>query len=123
MDRLKTAEGKIEAASYLLEGGYYQDAISRSYYAMYHAAQALLESEDIETMTHAGLIRMIGKEFVKSDRMQKSLGKALSMAEEDREAADYGVDVDFTQSEAKRGVEDAEKFLKKSKELLTETSD
>lgn len=120
MQRLETAEQKIEAAYYLLKGGYYKDAISRAYYSMYHAAQALLESEDIEAKTHTGLIRTIGKEFVKPNRIQKSLGKALSMAEEDRESADYGVDVDFTEEEAKERIEDAEKFLEKSKELLVE---
>jgi len=37
---MKKAEEKLRAAEYLLDGGYYSDAISRAYYAMYFPARA-----------------------------------------------------------------------------------
>lgn len=118
MERLEKAEEKIAAAEHLLEGGYHEDSISRSYYAMYHSAKALLESEDIGAKTHSGLIRMIGKEFVKPGRLEESLGKAFSIAEEDREVADYDIKIEFSEDEAEERIEEAEKFLNKSKEIL-----
>ncbi|MDY6789585.1 MAG: HEPN domain-containing protein [Candidatus Nanohaloarchaea archaeon] len=98
--------------------GFYEDAISRAYYAMYHAAKLLLESENIHAKTHAGLIRMIGKEFIKPGRIEESLGKALSMAEEDRETADYDIDIEFTEEEAEETIEDAQRFVEKARKLV-----
>lgn len=118
MERLDKAEERIKAAEYLLKEGFYQDSISRSYYGMYHAAKALLEQEDITAKTHSGLIRMIGKEFVKTGKIEESLGKAFSMAEEDRETADYNIEIDFDREEAKERLEDAKRFLEKAKEIL-----
>lgn len=118
MDRLDKAAKKLAAAQNLLESEFYEDSISRSYYAMYHAAKFLLEHKDITVSTHSGLIRMVGKEFVKPGRIKKSLGKALSMAEEDREMADYDIEAKFTKIEAEERLEDAKQFVEKAKELV-----
>ncbi|MDY6771366.1 MAG: HEPN domain-containing protein [Candidatus Nanohaloarchaea archaeon] len=117
-ERLDWADEKIEAARTLCEAGFYADAISRAYYGMYHAAKALLESEDITAKTHAGLIRMIGKEFVASGRIADSLGKALTLAEEEREEADYEIAPEFSEEEAEQRIEDAETFIEKARDLL-----
>ncbi|MFB6145698.1 MAG: HEPN domain-containing protein [Candidatus Nanohaloarchaea archaeon] len=118
MNRLEKAEEKLAAAEYLLEGGYYEDSISRTYYGMYHAAKALLESENIMAKTHSGLIRMIGKEFVKTGKLQESLGKAFSIAEESREVADYDIEIGFDREETKKRLEEAREFLEKVRQLL-----
>lgn len=115
---MKKAEEKISAAEHLLKGGYYEDSISRSYYGMFHSAKVLLESEDIGAKTHSGLVRMIGKEFVKTGRLEESLGKAFSIAEEDREVADYDIKIEFSKDEAEKRIEEAEEFLDKVKEIL-----
>ncbi len=117
-ERLERAEEKIAAAQALLEDGFYSDAISRAYYAMYHAAKTLLESENITAKTHAGLIRMIGKEFVADGRMTDSLGKALTLAQEEREEADYEIAPEFSRDEASQRIEDAKRFLETTRELL-----
>lgn len=41
---------------------YFNAAISRMYYACYHAASALLINAGIEARTHAGIRQMLGKE-------------------------------------------------------------
>jgi len=117
-ERLDRAEEKIAAAGSLLEDGFYADAISRAYYAMFHAATALLESKDITAKTHAGVIRMIGKEFVAEGRMTDSLGKALTLAQEEREEADYDIASEFSREEVQQRIEDAKRFLEKTRELL-----
>jgi len=85
---------------------------------MFHSAKALLESEDIGAKTHSGLIRMIGKEFVKPGKLEKSLGKAFSIAEEDREVADYDIKIEFSKEEAEECIDGAKEFLDKVKEIL-----
>lgn len=60
---------------------------------------------------------MIGKELVKTGRMEESLGKAFSIAEKDRELADYDISTEFTEEEASKRLEDAKRFVEKAREL------
>lgn len=45
------------------------DAESRLYYAIYHAAVAVLLTEGVEPRSHAGTASMLGLHFVKTGRM------------------------------------------------------
>lgn len=116
---MKKAEEKLRAAEYLLEGGYYSDAISRAYYAMYFAARALLALKKIYPKTHRGLIAKFGLEYVNKGIIDSYYAKALAYGEEKREVADYGILISFTREEAEDVIEDARNFLKKIEELLT----
>jgi len=53
-------------AEALIEKNRYTAAVSRSYYAMFHAAQAALLSEDIEAYTHMGVNVQFQKTFIKT---------------------------------------------------------
>ncbi|NET10187.1 MAG: HEPN domain-containing protein [Merismopedia sp. SIO2A8] len=44
---LALAQEELETAELLLENGRYQACISRSYYAMYHATQALMSPKPL----------------------------------------------------------------------------
>ena len=46
---------------------FYPDSINRSYYAVFHAANALLIKKGIFTKTHAGTIREFGLEYIIND--------------------------------------------------------
>ncbi len=80
----------------LYENSMYEDAISRSYYAMYHAAMAVLFLKGIKTKTHKGLIMKFGLEFVSKGYVDDMLGKAFSTAREEREYADYNINVEIS---------------------------
>ncbi|MDD1730328.1 MAG: HEPN domain-containing protein [Methanospirillum sp.] len=54
------AQETLDAAEYLLKGGYYNDAVSRAYYGMFYAARALLAYRDIHPKGHKGLILHFG---------------------------------------------------------------
>jgi len=41
------AEVRLKAAEYLYEKGFYEDAVSRTYYSMYFAATALLLTKNL----------------------------------------------------------------------------
>jgi uncharacterized protein (UPF0332 family) len=111
---IEKADRKIEVAEKLLKSNDYEDAISRAYYAVYHAAQALLLSEGQKAETHKGLVTLFGLLFVKTGKFSKDLGKYLANLKDDREASDYEV-FSFIDSET------AEKALKEAKEFLKET--
>ena len=52
---LAKAEHSIEVAEELMKSGYPSDAASKIYYAMFHAAQALLKSEGIDVTKHSAV--------------------------------------------------------------------
>ena len=56
----------FEEARLLLTSGFYRGAASRAYYSMFHAARALLAAKNIAPKKHAGVLRMLGLEFVSS---------------------------------------------------------
>ena len=102
----------------LYENNLYEDAVSRAYYSMFHAAKAVLLSKGIKPKTHKGLITKFGLEFVSQGYIDNMLGRAFSTAREDREYADYDVHVKMSKEEAKITIDDAEEFIDSVGEVI-----
>ena len=117
------AKRRLDAAHHLLGEGFYEDAVSRAYYSMYLAAKALLLKRDITVKTHKGLLSKFGLEFVDEGVVEKYYGRALRIAEELREEADYSISREISKEEAETIVKDAEKFLVRIKEAIKEIHD
>jgi len=75
---IEKARKKLEVSERLLRSGDYDDAVSRAYYAAFHAAQALLLSEGERAETHKGVITLFGLLFVKSGKFDRRFGKYTS---------------------------------------------
>lgn len=118
--QLEKAEERLEAANYLLEGKYYEDAVNRAYYSMYYAAKAILTLKNVEPKTHEGVLSMFGLHAIRESDVEEYYGKALRFAKEEREKSDYDVLVKITEEEAESIVEDAERFLVRIKEAINE---
>ena len=117
---IENAEEKLEAAEYLLRGGFYNDAASRAYYSMFYSARALLSLKEIYPKAHKGVILKFGLEFVKKGFVEEVYGRALGHAKDRREVADYDIEKNIREEEAESIVEDAEKFLVRIKEAIKE---
>jgi len=114
------AKRRLDAAYHLFKDGFYEDAVNRAYYSMYFAAKALLLKKDITVKTHKGLLSKFGLEFVNEGVVEEYYGRALRIAEELREEADYSISREISKEEAESVVEDAEKFLERIKRVLGE---
>ena len=86
---LEKAERKLMVAEKLLRSDDYEDAVSRAYYAVFHAAQGLLLTEGERAETHKGLVTLFGLLFVKTGKFKKDLGKYLANLKDERESGDY----------------------------------
>ena len=117
---LKNAEEKLNAAKHLLNGNFYRDSVSRSYYSMFFAAKALLALKGVYPQTHRGVVAQFGLQFVKNGFIKELYGRTFRIAKELRETADYDVDIDITQQDAKKEVKKAEKFLTTIKKAVQE---
>ena len=58
---LNKAQESLEDANLLLDEGYYDFAASRTYYAMYYTAEALLLARGLSFSSHAAVIANSGK--------------------------------------------------------------
>lgn len=81
---LEKAEKKLEVAEKLLESNDHEPAISRAYYAVYHASQALLLTEGQKAETHKGLVTIFSLFFIKTGKFKKDLGGYLANLKENQ---------------------------------------
>lgn len=95
----------------LLEGGEWEDAVSRAYYGAFHAAQAALLIEGQRAETHKGLITLFGLLLVKTGKVDRKWGKLLANLKDDREASDYAPLSWIDEPTARQSVEEAEQFV------------
>lgn len=115
---LHRADASLQAARVLRAAGLLNDATSRAYYAAFHAATALLLSEDLSFGSHTGVLRAVSLNFVKTGRMPRNYGRDLNWLAELRQIADYGETRDVRASDAERAIETSEQFLSQVRQLL-----
>ncbi len=117
---IEKAESKLNSARILFEKGIYDDAISRAYYCMYYAAKAILCLKEKYPRTHRGVLSQFGLEFVKTGIIEEYYAKAITIAQERRERADYDIYYTPSKEEAESIIEDAERFLNRIKKAIDE---
>jgi uncharacterized protein (UPF0332 family) len=118
LDELFRAETCLQEARALDQAGFPYGAVSRAYYAVFHAAQALLFSVGIEVRTHKAMVSLIGEHFVRPGRLSSTMGRLVSRMQRDREDADYATGAVFTDQEANQMIGDAETFLAEARRLI-----
>lgn len=116
--RLNDSQEKLESAKILLENKKYKDAISRSYYAMFAAARALLATKSLDSAKHSGIISLFNQHFVKEGIVNKSFGKILAEAKDIREESDYGDFVIVSREEAETQIKNAELFIADARKII-----
>ena len=115
---LTRANKALRAARTLFENQLYEDCVSRacvsrSYYAVLHAAKAALATVGVEPESHHAVRRMFGFHLVKTGKVEKDFARILTAEQEDREIGDYDIDIEIEQDRAAKRVNDAEKFIKR----------
>jgi uncharacterized protein (UPF0332 family) len=115
---ISKAENKLSVAQRLYDSKDYEDSVSRAYYAVFHASQALLLTEGQKADTHKGVVTLFGLLFVKTGKFSKELGKYLSNLKDDRESGDYEVFSFIDEETAKTALDEADKFLTETKSYL-----
>lgn len=83
------AHESVEEAKYLRDGGYYNGAVTRLYYACFNAARGLLTAKQIDASTHNGVKTMISMEFIRKGRLDIEHGATLADLFNQRQVSDY----------------------------------
>jgi hypothetical protein len=108
----------LAAAAHLSAGGFFEDAVSRAYYAIFHAACALLASIGRTVRTHDGLRAAIAQHFVKPGLLDAKYSRLLSRTSADRNDADYAAIATFTAKDAEAALTQAAEFVETVAKVL-----
>jgi len=114
---LNRAEDCTAQAESLVAASWPGAAISRSYYAMFHAATAALLHRGISRRSHQGVIAAFGQTFAKPGLIEARFHKYLADAFDLRQESDYQPVVYVTNEQAREMLERARVFVAACRKL------
>ena len=115
---LLRAEKALRSAKILLDHDEVEDSVSRAYYAMFHAAKAILFTKGVKAKTHKGVISSFSENIVKKSILGKEFADILRKAFDMRQRCDYEIYAKLEKELVKEVVSDAENFVNKIRELM-----
>ncbi|MGE0642507.1 MAG: HEPN domain-containing protein [Nitrospira sp.] len=108
---LLRADKSLAAARSLLNADFLEDALSRAYYSILHAARAVLLAEGVSVSSHRAVRRLFGQHLVKPGKLAVRLAKILAEEQDDRFLADYDAWFHAERERAEKRVREAAEFL------------
>ena len=71
------AKKSLQSARLLLRDSLLEDALSRAYYAILHAARAVLLAEGVNVTSHRAVRRLFGQHLIKSGKLLLTWRRSL----------------------------------------------
>jgi len=115
---MQKALKRLHVAQKLFHDKEYEDAVSRAYYAMYHAAKAALATVNAFPKTHEGVVTEFGKKLILTGTLPKQLGKNLADTKAARETYEYTITTTTDKTEAETILHNAKTFVKAIEKYL-----
>jgi len=115
---LDKAERALHAAETLRMAGDAEHGTGRAYYAMLHAAQALLRQHGLRYRKHSGVHSAFGEHFIKTGLLDKKFHRWLLDAFDARLRGDYDFDATFEEESVAALIEQAREFLEVARGFL-----
>jgi len=97
-------------ADVLLQSARYKATVTRCYYAIFHAAKAILLSIQVDAHTHQGVYTQFNKHFIKTGLFDKSFSRIFGKLLDDRLASDYEIGFDAGNDDALHAYNEAKFF-------------
>ena len=108
---IQRANRYLKSAGVLIAEKDYESAVSRAYYAMFYAAQAILLAKGLSFSSHKGVISGFGEHFVKTGAFPREMGRELNRAFAKRQIGDYGHTFLITREEAEQILANGKVFV------------
>lgn len=106
----------LEEAKDRFANGRYKYCTTTAYYAMFHAARALVCSQGYRERSHWCLLVAVEELFAKTGLLEMRLVRALAQAMSLRQDADYAAE--YSQTGAQKSLTTAKEFIQKAQEIL-----
>jgi uncharacterized protein (UPF0332 family) len=118
--RFEKAKDDLKWARDLYEQGGYRQSINRAYYAVFAIATAALLTQHITRKKHSGVESAFHQSLVKPGLIEPEYATIYRAAFKEREDADYADTTNFTRTQARQVLADAEKFVERLEKYLRE---
>lgn len=115
---LHQSELALKAARLLKDAGLYNDALSRLYYALYHATSALLVTESVEPRRHRVITSLLTTHFVRTGVLSAEDIAVVGKAQTYRSLADYNRAWEATAVIADEAFASVEPLITRIREVL-----
>ena len=115
---LEKAADALDTAEYDLKGGFMLATVNRVYYCIFYCMTALLYSEGVYAKTHQGARAKFGELFIKTGILPSEMANHARNAYDLRQEADYDLDAQISEEEAKILLQNAHDFYRMSSEYL-----
>ncbi|HEU4582280.1 MAG TPA: HEPN domain-containing protein [Polyangiaceae bacterium] len=89
-EELRLAREELLAAERLIGIDLYRIALTRSYFAVFHAARATLYAQGFDPKTHQGVLTLFNQQLVRPGHFEPRAARVLARLQKFREQADYG---------------------------------
>ncbi|MDI6795118.1 MAG: HEPN domain-containing protein [bacterium] len=119
---LRKCDEALTVSELSLDRGLYNSSVSSGYYAVLHAAKAVLLTRRIEAFSHNGVINKFALNFVKEGKFDKRFSRLLGRLRKAREDGEYKTTVIYTKEEATLRIEEAREFVEEMKRFLRSES-
>ena len=113
---IERSKQNLAGAGVLLAAGFFDQSLSRSYYAAFYAVRASLVSVGISRKTHSGMISAFTR-LMREQGVDPSIPKSLRRLFQARNTADYGPG-QTPRRHAAAGLADAERLVDAVEEWL-----
>lgn len=115
---VRKAEESLDVARVLLDRGNFGFSASRSYYAMFYLAEALLLIQGLSFSKHSAVIAAFGRVFVKTGLMEGKFHAYLRKGFETRQVGDYEPMEKISEETARLALQRAHEFLEAARNSL-----
>lgn len=119
--RLEKSDAVLIEAEDNAKLGHWTLVANRLYYSVFYCALALLVEKGFSAHTHAGVIHILGKEFVLAGLLNSDDARLVSRLQNMRQSGDYDDLFDWTEQDVQPLIEPTKLLLAKMKGLLKYT--
>lgn len=118
---LDYARRVMRTARLAFDDGDWVSAINRAYYAIFYAANAMLELEGSERSKHSGVLALFRQKYIKTGKIGVEFSDIYGEAFEARNKGDYEMVVALHRVQAEKAIESARRFVERIEKYLADT--
>ncbi|MEW6288064.1 MAG: HEPN domain-containing protein [Chloroflexota bacterium] len=108
---LDAAREELRSAKLNLENDFYSACASRTYYAVFYAATALLKTKQLSFSKHSAVLSAFRQHFVKTGEFSADVSDFYKIAFETRQIGDYERQTRFEPDVLRKNLERAREFV------------
>jgi len=115
---IERANKYLKSAEMLFAAEDFESSVSRTYYAMFYSAQAMLLTKSLSFSSHRGVISAFGEHFIKTGVFPRGMGREFHRTFEKRQLSDYEYTFVISRDEAEQVLASGQEFVEQITQYL-----